>query len=184
MSTPCNAFGNKAEAKTANENRKERRERMAQSVRNQMDGAVGERLAAETAIQKLGLIGTFFDQPKHGFDSVYKDKNGTLVFVDAKFTKGKAPASMLKHTNFGRQLSPKWISRKAKLMQNKGTTQYSPDNAKIGREIDQVGAENTRSIVLHTDKETLRVTAYERRPSGNYDKIGSWDTLPEPDLDL
>lgn len=133
---------------------------------NQLQGDIGERIAAEVAVNQLNLIGENFDPSNNGFDGVFRDSSGKLVIVEAKLTtKGMGS---LANTSHGRQGSPEWIRYNAELMCNPLSSQYSPDNAKIGAEILRVGPENVRFVVITTDPQTQRSTIHELSLSGPY----------------
>ena len=116
---------------------------------SKLQGDIGEQVAAQVATEQLNLNAEFFDPPHNGFDSVYRDPSGKLVIVEAKFTTGGMGS--LGITNHGKQGSVEWIEYNAQQMCDPLSSQYSPDNAKIGEEILRVGAENVHMVVIHTD---------------------------------
>lgn len=169
MSTPCNKFGTKQVAEIAQRGYEE-------YVRREQEGRMGELIAAATALQRLNLERETFDQiSKQGIDSVCRDSNGRLVVIEAKYKKDSPLSSLGQRKLSDEQLSPSWIERAALLMQSVTSKQFSPENAKLGHEIMTVGAENVRAILIHTDKETLVTTTWERQPDGSYKKIDTWD---------
>jgi len=129
---------------------------------NTFQGDIGERVAAEVATERLNLTPEFFDPPKNGFDSVYRDRAGRLVIVESKFTE-KSGLSSLAMTNHGRQGSVEWVEYNARLMCDPTSSRYTPDNAKIGAEILRVGAENVSVVLIHTDPSTLNTETQKIR---------------------
>ena len=115
-------------------------------------GNIGESDAAHIATHELGLNAEFFEPENTGFDSVYRDKKGTLVLLESKLSVG----GRLSSTKHGRQGSVEWIEYKAELMCDPMSALYCPDNAKIGEEILRVGAENVHYLKVHRDPVTLK----------------------------
>ncbi len=153
MATPCNKYGASKDGKNMRSTSK------ANPYGNKLQGDIGEQIAAHVLVNKLGLTGEFFDQPDKGIDSVYRDREGKLVVIESKMTEGDR--LRLKGTKFGQQLSPSWLDRKAELMQT-SPGMYSPDNARIGNEIDINGAENVRTLAVHTNPDTFVTKVYEK----------------------
>jgi len=127
-----------------------------------LQGDIGEQVAAQVAINELNFTGVPFDPPHNGFDSVYRDPSGKLVIVEAKFTE-KSGVGALGNTAHGRQGSVEWIRYNAELMTNPLSSRYSPDNAKIGREILEKGPENIRCLLIHTSPDSLNHTVHVLR---------------------
>lgn len=124
---------------------------------NKLQGDIGESVAAQVAVNELNLVAENFDPPNKGFDSVYRNTSGELVIVEAKLTLAGGK-SALGSTNHGRQGSVEWVRYNAELMCDPYSGRYSPDNAKIGKEILRVGAENVHFVVIHTNPETLETS--------------------------
>lgn len=87
---------------------------------------------------------------------------GKLVIVEAKMT-GTGGLGALKMTDFGKQSSVEWVRHTAELMCDPLSSQYSPDNARIGREILEVGPENVHFVYVHTNPTTLESTVRQIR---------------------
>jgi len=139
---------------------------------SKFQGDIGEGVTLRVASDKLGLTpDPRFDQAKHGFDTVFRDPEGRLVVIEAKYDERGIKALE------GDQMQPSWVERNAGMMQDPGNERFTEGNAKIGREILKVGAENIRRIVIATDSSTLRSTAYEGQADGSWKQIGSWSVL-------
>lgn len=124
-------------------------------------GNIGEEIANELATDKLGFSQVGFAPAKHGLDGVFRDSKGSLVVVDSKCTTG-SPFSALHTTNHGTQLTSTWIGAKAACMQNPNSAQYTPQNARVGSEIQQaLNRGEVRTMLVHSNPETMEVTAYE-----------------------
>jgi hypothetical protein len=133
---------------------------------SKLQGDIGERIAAEVVANLPGFSAEPFDIRYHGFDSVFRDEKGNLVLVEGKLTE----AGIGSLNRESQQGFPSSVARLARLMQDQNSDQYTQDNAKIGAEIDKLGAENIRYFVVCTDPQTFESTVYER--------IGShWESI-------
>jgi len=164
-STPCNKHPIREETEQMRKTRAEL---------DKMQGDIGERLAAKILVHEMDLNGEPFIPPYGGLDQVYRDRNGTLVTVECKFTtSGISSLNKGKHIPQG---TPEHTRRNTRLMQDPTSSQFSPENAKLGAEIDRVGAENIRSMGVITDPGSLVTTVYELK-GGNWQKLRSFDNL-------
>lgn len=133
---------------------------------NALQGDIGERIAAETAVNELHLHSEPYDAPttgEVGFDSVYRDVSGNLVIVESKMTNKTGLAALSSTKRHGKQGSVEWVEHHARCMCDPTSSQYSPDNARIGAEILRVGAENVQVVLIHTDPNSLQTTVHKVR---------------------
>jgi hypothetical protein len=148
---------------------------------NKFQGDVGEGITERVATDKLGLTpDPRFDKSEggHGIDTVYLQGKGRPVIVESKCDERGIKALR------GDQMQPEWIDRNARLMQTPGNERYTPGNAEIGREIDKIGADKVRRIVIVTDPTTLEARVYEGQVDRTWKLIGSWDAfnIEQPNL--
>ena len=82
-------------------------------------------------------------------------------------------------------MQPEWVERKAQLMQMEGSKQHTPGNSEIGAEIDEVGVDNVRRVLVVTDPRSLEVTAYEGQPDRSWQELGRWSAFEfeQPNLE-
>ncbi len=146
---------------------------------NKLQGDVGEGTTLRVATDKLGLTPEpRFDQAGHGFDAVYRDDKGHLVVIESKFD--ERGISALK----GNQMQPEWIDSNSRMMQNPGNERFAVGNAGIGREIQRVGADNVRRMVISINPGSLEIRAYEGQADRSWKLIGTWSAwdLEQPNL--
>lgn len=136
-------------------------------------GDIGEGITLRTSTEKLGLTpDPRFDQARHGFDAVCRDEKGKLAVVESKFDERG-----IKALNEN-QMQSEWVEKNARMMTIPGNERFTKENAEIGREIQRVGADNIRRIVVTTDPRTLEVQAYEGQKDGSWKKIMErWSSL-------
>ncbi|HEX8682063.1 MAG TPA: hypothetical protein VF707_07110 [Ardenticatenaceae bacterium] len=135
-------------------------------------GDIGEGVTIAAVVDKLGLTpDPRFDQPYHGVDGVYQDEQGAMVVGESKFTEKGIKALE------GNQMQPDWLAKRALMMQDPESKQYTPGNAQIGADIQKAGAENVRRLVITTDPKTLVTQGYEGQSNGTWKLIGSWSAL-------
>jgi hypothetical protein len=146
---------------------------------NKLQGDIGEGTTLRVATDKLGLTPEpRFDQAAHGFDAVYRDDKGYLVVIESKFDERGIKALR------GNQMQPEWVDSNARMMQNPGNEQFGVGNAEIGREIQRVGADNVRRMVISIDPSSLEVRAFEGQADRSWKLIGTWNAwdLEQPNL--
>lgn len=135
-------------------------------------GDVGDGLTVRVASEKLGLTpDPSFDPRYHGTDLICRDSKGELVVVESKFDKRGIEALN------GDQMQPSWVERKALTMQNPDRKMYTPGNAELGAEIERVGADKIRRVVITVHPQTLEVIAYDGNSSGVWEPIGVWNAF-------
>lgn len=148
---------------------------------SQFQGDIGEGIAERVATEKLGLIpDPRFDQSRggHGIDTIYLEGKNRVVVIEAKCDEREIRALR------DDQMQPEWIERNAKLMRTPGDERYTVDNAEIGRDILDKGADKVRRIVITTNPSTLEVKAFEGQADLSWKEIGKWyaDDLEQPYL--
>ena len=141
----------------------------------EIQGKIGEEFVAENVVGALDLLPTHFTAAKHGLDNVFKDSQKNTVVLESKCTTG-SPFSALHSTKHGKQLGDKWIARQAELMQNQNSAQHTPENARLGEQIQQAIQDNVlRAVLVHTNPETKTVTLYERVSEDKFDMVYQWE---------
>jgi hypothetical protein len=150
---------------------------------NKLQGDIGEGVSEQVASEKLNLQpDPRFDKPKYkdeGFDTVYRDGNKKPVIVESKHTEREIKS--LK----GNQMQPEWVEQKAKLMQTPGHNLYTPGNAEIGREIEKIGAENVRRLVITMNPSTMETKVFEGQADHSWKQthqFSTWDFPEYPTL--
>lgn len=129
---------------------------------NREIGKLGEDLSKEALSQRLSMNETVFTPAYHGLDLVFQDAEGKYVVVDSKATTNNNPFSLLHPTRRGTQLGEDWIRSKAQCMQNPNSAQYTPQNAKIGKELERaLDRGEVRTMLVHANPETQEVLTYE-----------------------
>ena len=142
----------------------------------EIQGKIGEKFAAENVVGALDLVGTPFTPAKHGLDNVFQDSQNRMVALEAKCCKG-SPFSELHQTKHGKEfVDNEWFDRKAELMQKSSSAQYTPDNARLGKQIQQaIKDNNLRAVLVHINPETKTVTLYERVSEDKFDMVYQWE---------
>jgi len=142
----------------------------------EIQGKIGEKFAAENVVGALDLVGTRFTPAKHGLDNVFKDPKGNLVALESKCCKG-SPFSQLHQSKHGKEfVDDEWFDHKAELMQNQNSAQHTPENARLGEQIQQAIQDNVlRAVLVHTNPETKTVTLYERVSEDKFDMVYQWE---------
>ena len=74
-------------------------------------------------------------------------------------------------------MQPDWVESNALKMQTPGDERYTLGNAEIGHEIQNIGPENIRRIVIITDPQSLETKVFEGQKDRNWTPIGSWSAL-------
>lgn len=148
---------------------------------NQFQGEIGEGIAERIATEKLGFIpDPRFDHSKvgHGFDSIYLGGKNRIVIIEAKCDEREIKA--LRND----QMQPEWVEQNAELMRTPGNERFTINNAEIGRDILDIGAEKVKRIVITTNPATLEIKAFEGQPNHSWKEIGKWyaDDLEQPYL--
>jgi hypothetical protein len=144
----------------------------AKNLMNQFQGNIGEGIALRSATERLGLTpDPAFSQPNRGFDGIYRSQEGNLVLVESKFTEKGI------HSLSGDQMQPEWVDRISKRMQNPESSQYTPGNAELGSEIDKIGPQNIKRLVIATDPRTLDAKVYEGQKDGSWQKVNSFSVI-------
>lgn len=172
MSTSCGKDGTISTFESSRQTSQEydKKQALKEEATGRRDqGNIGERIAAEYAVEHLGLFGIPFDQPRHGLDAVYENAKGELVLAESKLAESGLGA--LGNPSYGKQGSPSWIAECAKQMQTPGSGMYSETNAKIGERIEQTGVDKVHFVAISTDPQTFETTAYERQSDGSWQKI-------------
>jgi len=137
---------------------------VSDAARKKLEGGLGETSSTEIAISTFKAQRTRFTPAYHGIDNVLLEPKKKLEVLDSKDTIGN-PFSHLAPTKHGRQLDDEWIYHKAGLMQKESSAQYTVENAKLGKRIQQIlDSENeTLSVVLvHANPATGVTTVYKR----------------------
>jgi len=143
--------------------------RRSQAGLNKALGDVGEEIAAVILSRRYGLQELPFTQPTHGFDRVFAAPGLPVIVVESKTSsRGKL---RLRQTNKGQQASPGWIADKSVRMADPNSTQWSPVNERIGRLIQEMGAQNVPSLAVVTDPARRVADVYAR------DAAGGWTLL-------
>ncbi|MBA3531035.1 MAG: hypothetical protein H0T73_03830 [Ardenticatenales bacterium] len=141
-------------------------------------GDIGEGVVIRAASEKLGLTpDPSFDASYHGIDCLYRGKGGELVVVEAKFTEER----LHKALDNNKQMQPEWVEKKAQQMQNPQSAQFTPGNRELGAQIERIGPENIRRIVITIHPTTMEMEAYAGNDNGGWDQIGKWSALEFPE---
>lgn len=139
-------------------------ERRREALSSRFQGDIGEQEATRISMHGLSLKAVPFDKPlrtNQGMDGVFRNpQNEKLVVVEAKCTQDRSGYGLdsLGRTRHGRQGSVEWIKHKADLMQDKRSSLYSKANAKIGQEIEELGAKNVERLLIHVHPQSLNIT--------------------------
>lgn len=139
------------------------------SVRGEMSrilGSVGEQTAAQVLTEEFAFQELPFDQPKHGFDGVFRAPGIPLIVLEAKVN--SSSALQLGQTEDGRQGSPEWVAAQAEKMVDRASAQWSPANERIGRLVQELGPENVPVVSVVMNPTTNRGDVYVRDRSGNW----------------
>lgn len=123
-------------------------------------GDLGENIAMETIRERFGLEEVPFDQPKHGFDRVFRSPSSPVILVESKINKDGE--IHLRDTNRGQQMSTEWITDKSIRMTNPESAQWSPVNERIGKLIQELDPANIPAITVVTNPNTGQVDVYYR----------------------
>ncbi len=132
---------------------------------NAMSGGIGEKIALEVAINKLGLKRTAYDMPKsnqQGVDGFCKS-GGIYVMLEAKARTEVHGKDTLKATKTrGKQASEQWLESNLSLMRKDSSVQCTPSNRQIAQEINsQGGAKSVERILVHLNPHTMNIVAYK-----------------------
>ncbi len=117
-------------------------------------GSMGEQVAAHILSEKFGLEEIPFDQPKHGFDRVFRAPGIPLIVMESKVSSsGKLH---LGQTQAGQQGSAGWVAAQAEKMADPTSAQWSPANERIASLIQEMGPEQVPvvSVVLNPTEGT------------------------------
>lgn len=139
-------------------------------------GDIGEGVMLREASERLDLLpDPRFDQPYHGFDAVCRDSAGNLVIVESKFADDGINA-----VRKG-QMQVEWVEREAQRLQNPASTAYTEGNREIGEEIQRIGADRVRRVVIAANPKSLETVAYEGQEDGTWKSIDTWSALQFPE---
>lgn len=127
-------------------------------------GSVGEQIAAHILTEKFGLEEVPFDQPKHGFDRIFRAPGMPLIVVESKVS--SSGELHLRPTQAGEQGSPGWIAAEAARMADRDSAQWSPANERIAALIQELGAENVPALTVVVNPTTNQADIYARTPTG------------------
>lgn len=127
-------------------------------------GSVGEQIAAHILTEKFGLEEVPFDQPKHGFDRVFRAPGMPLIVVEFKVS--SSGELHLRPTQAGEQGSPGWIAAEAARMADRDSAQWSPANERIAALIQELGPENVPALTVVVNPTTNQADIYARAPTG------------------
>ncbi|MBP8293518.1 MAG: hypothetical protein KAX65_12155, partial [Caldilineaceae bacterium] len=134
-------------------------------------GRAGEEIAAAVLSRRFDLQEVPFTQPAHGFDRVFCAPGLPLIVVESKASHdGKL---RLSQTNAGAQGSPGWNAQNAASMVDPTSAQWSPANARIGRLVQEMGAENVPVLAVVTDYQQATASVYARQADGAW-KVNQW----------
>lgn len=123
-------------------------------------GGVGEQVTAHVLSEKFGLEEIPFDQPKHGFDRVFRAPGMPLIVVESKVS--SSGELHLGQTQAGEQGSPSWIAAEAARMAERGSAQWSPANERIAALVQELGAENVPTLAVVVNPTTNQADLYAR----------------------
>ncbi|MDZ7379134.1 MAG: hypothetical protein ONB06_07270 [candidate division KSB1 bacterium] len=129
-------------------------------------GSVGEQVAAQVLSEKFGLQEVPFDQPKHGFDRVFRAPGMPLVVMESKVS--SSGALHLGQTKAGEQASPEWIAAEAAKMADRSSAQWSPANERIARLVQELGAENVPAVAAVVNPATGLSDVYTRQGTSDW----------------
>ncbi|MFQ5857119.1 MAG: hypothetical protein ACE5LU_16030, partial [Anaerolineae bacterium] len=140
-------------------------------------GSMGEQVAAQVLSERFGLKEVPFDQPKHGFDRVFRAPGMPLIVVESKVSSsGKLQPGQ---TQAGEQGSPTWIADKAARMADPSSAQWSPVNERIGQLVQELGPENVPTMAVVTNPTTQTVDVHVRQGDAGWQLLDSGITLDE-----
>lgn len=138
----------------------------ARALGSKFQGDIGEGITLRVATDRLGLMADpRFDQVRHGYDAVYLDSKGHPVIIESKFDERGIKALR------GDQMQPSWIERNAKMMQNPMNERYSPGNAEIGVQVEEIGYSNIRRLCVALDHKILEGVVWEGQSDGSWKEI-------------
>lgn len=132
-------------------------------------GRTGEEIAAAVLSRHFDLEELPFTQPAHGFDRVFRAPGLPLIVVESKASHdGKL---RLGQTAAGEQGSPAWVAQTAVSMSDPASAQWSPANERIGRLVQELGAENVPVLAVVTDYQQATAAVYARQPDGGWRSV-------------
>jgi len=140
--------------------------RRSQGELSRVMGSAGEQIAAQVLSEKFGLQEVPFDQPKHGFDRVFRAPGMPLIVVESKVS--SSGALHLGQTKTGQQGSPEWIASKAAQMADRSSAQWSPANERIARLVQELGAENVPAVTVVVNPTTGLGDVYTRQGTNDW----------------
>jgi hypothetical protein len=127
-------------------------------------GGIGEQVSAQVLSEKFGLQEVPFDQPKHGFDRVFRAPGMPLIVMESKVSnRGELH---LGQTVAGEQGSPEWIAVEASQMADRGSAQWSPANERIAHLVRELGAEKVPALSVVVNPVSGLGDVYTRLDSG------------------
>ena len=126
-------------------------------------GSLGEQVAAQVLSEKFGLEQQPFDQPKHGFDRVFRAPGMPLVVMESKVS--SHGELRLDQTAAGRQGSPAWIAAEAAGMSDRDSAGWSPANERIARMVEELGPENVPVVSVVVNPASGQADIYWREGS-------------------
>lgn len=162
---------------------------------NNLQGAIGERVVAQLAKERMDLVDIGFTPPKaggNGIDNIFRDNNGVFCIVESKFTdeadgRISLDKSQVKRESDGepvRQGSRTWTSDHIDTMVKVGDKVGAQNiermtNGLIAKEIQDAGMDNVRRILMHVNPRTLTAIAFEDKGSNDWQPISMWKWRPD-----
>ena len=138
----------------------------AQGELSRVLGAIGEEIGAQVVAQEFRLEEVPFDQPKHGFDRVFRAPGVPLIVMESKVR--SSGTLHLRQTQAGQQGSPEWLAATAEKMTDPSSAQWSPANERIGRLVQELGPGNVPVLTAVTNPQTGMVDIYYRRGKSDW----------------
>ena len=116
---------------------------------NRVLGRSGEEIAAVVLSRRFGLQELPFTQPAQGFDRVFSAPGLPVIVMESKVS--ASGTLRLGNTQSGQQGSPGWTEQVTGRMTDPASAQWSPANERIGRLVQEIGAENVPVVAVATD---------------------------------
>ena len=144
---------------------------MAGPIRQTL-GDAGETLTSQLLSEQFQWHELDFDQPKHGFDRVFRAPGLPVIIIESKvhgqgrFYPGK--------TKRGEQGSPEWIGDKADKMADPASAQWSHANESIAALIQEIGPENVPVVAVVIETQSGQAAIHYQTTGSN-----GWQVLDE-----
>jgi hypothetical protein len=129
-------------------------------------GSEGEEISAQVLSERFGLQEIPFDQPKHGFDRVFRAPGIPLIVMESKVS--STGELRLGRTQTGEQGSPEWVAATATRMSGRDSAQWSPANELIAQTVQRLGPENVPVITVVVNPESGLADVYVRRGESDW----------------